>query len=560
MNNITKSLLLFIGLGLSLTSCFKDESIYEYRDIRPPKWKITLDRELVYAKGRSKGDVVFDGRGYFAWEGMDSLQRSKDVRYEWVLNDKVVAEGIYTKVPTDLVMKRAGIEDFVEGKYGLFKIIEKDTGITFMARLRINLLPPIVENDFIIYATDGKNESRGVLSSLILDYNVSADGKITEDFKITNTTQPFSGTPQELCIAQAWNVSPSGSVTAITKEGEAQVFSAGDLSKVWDIREQFLDDIIPDDFKVNARRDQETSGWYPAFTWIATKDGRVFTRQTSKNYLGGKFISDPYFIDEKGYKITTFGHTLWGITNIPCYDEKNRRIVLATSLPHHEKATFRSFINVLEKDPSIEGIPLSNMPESTKVYYLSSVASGIGRNYDEPKTSWYECFYTEEGKAKMGAFAIDIYERKFKSGSPANKRMLDLSDYTFDDETVFLVSSQVRNEESKVAQYDLFSQGNKIIAIIKAKWFANADKNEVKELEIEGITSKITCMTYDRADNRMPKYFSYKHFLVGCENGDILIYDCEKFPELKLLKRFNIGSRVVSIKQIGSNRANLDMF
>ncbi len=82
----------------------------------------------------------------------------------------------------------------------------------------------------------------------------------------------------------------------------------------------------------------------------------------------------------------------------------------------------------------------------------------------------------------------------------------------------------------------------------------------MKEFPIEGITSNITCMTYDRADNPMPKYFSYKHFIVGCENGDVLIYDCEQFPELKLIKKFNIGAKVVSIKQLGCNRGNLDMF
>ena len=40
------------------------------------------------------------------------------------------------------------------------------------------------------------------------------------------------------------------------------------------------------------------------------------------------FINTPYELDEKGYKITEFGTRLYGFTSIPCWDEKNNRVIM----------------------------------------------------------------------------------------------------------------------------------------------------------------------------------------------------------------------------------------
>ena len=79
----------------------------------------------------------------------------------------------------------------------------------------------------------------------------------------------------------------------IIEEGDAMVYNAGNLKKEWDLSSQFADG-TPDNFKVSGRKDQEDGGMNtPALTWVATKDGRLFSRQFGKNYLGGKFITEP---------------------------------------------------------------------------------------------------------------------------------------------------------------------------------------------------------------------------------------------------------------------------
>ena len=47
----------------------------------------------------------------------------------------------------------------------------------------------------------------------------------------------------------------------------------------------------------------------------------------SMNNLGGNFVSTPLVADEKGYKVTSFGQPQIGFSCIPCYDEKNNRML-----------------------------------------------------------------------------------------------------------------------------------------------------------------------------------------------------------------------------------------
>lgn len=539
--------------SILLVGCFSDEGNYDYEEVKAPTWSINLETQLQYVHARGGSDVTFDGSKYFRWVGFDSLQRAQEVRYEWRMNGKVICNELKETFSTEELMKRAGFTEYpTKEQLGHFVIIEKNSGVEYMCRFMLFLSPPVAPGDFIIYSEKGTTTNVGTLSVLMLDYLKDGTTEV-EKFKLSQSvSEDIPGTPKSMSYALANNVSYAGSITTITKEGEATVFNAGELTKAWGLGEQFSEG-TPTDFLVSDRRDQETGTSEPAFTWVATQDGRVFTRQTGKYYLGGKFLTEPYYLDKKGYKITKFGHTLWGITNIPCYDEKNRRILLATCLPYSATNNYRSFIGVLENSTRWRGVKVSEMPVGTKVYHMSSCVSGL-HGTTEKNTSWYEVFYTFRGMSLMGTFSVDVHNRKLLDNYYADSRSIILNGLSFNDETVFLTTAVERYRTSYKPLYSLFTQGNEIYAIKKAPNYTDTTVEQLK-LNFTGIDSKITCMIYDRGND-----VDYKHLVVGCENGDIVIFNVSELREPKFLKKFNVGGRVASIKQVGIMRTSLDMY
>ncbi len=542
--------LILLGILVLLnTSCFKDDGNYDYEELNPPTWLINVNEQLIYVTGRGGSDVTLDASKQFTWGERPADARKDEVSYKWTLNGRVISNQLTETLPTDELLKRAGLKDYpIKSMIGNFIVVENKTGIEFKARTMVTFKPPITSGDFVVYS-EKKGGGAGTLSTLFLKYD-RGEGVTAENVILNTNISEVSGTPKELVIAEAKNVSPTGSVTAITKEGDAVVFSASTLKRVWDIRDQFLDG-APADLKVSAMRYQEVSSSQPSFTWLASQDGKIYTRQKGKNYLGGQFINEPYFLDKKGYKITKFGHTLWGITNIPCYDEKNRRVLIATCLPHNATNTYRAFISVL-KNPGYQGVPVQEMPEGTKVLHLSNVISGQGWFVDR-NSSWYAVFYTANGKSYMGKFAVSNRSRQLMTAGFGN-HWYRIKQSSFTDETVFLTSACVRYSRQLPPRYDLFTEGTKIFAIIKSSNYTD-HKIEVKELPFKGIESKITCMTYDRDHD-----IDYRHLLVGCENGDLLVYDIKALPEPKLVKKLKMDGRVAAIKQLGLNRTTMDLY
>lgn len=546
-------------IPLLLGGCFSDDGNYDYENIEPPTWLIDVNSTFIRVSGIGGRQITLDASRYFTW-GEDSLKRSEEVRYEWIYNGHIICEQLRETVLAEDLMERMGLTDYtdVQPINGEFHIIDKRTGITFMARVGFNIYAPISDGDFIIYSARRGQPAIGTLSHLALFYTTEADGSMKKNFLFEEAlSEDIPGTPKEIDIALAKNISSTGSVTAITQEGDATVFNAATLKKEWDLSSQFADG-TPADFLVSARTDQETSGTYPAFTWVATKDGRVFTRQTGKNWIGGKFLSEPYYLDEKGYKITKFGHALWGITNIPCYDELNRRVVIATALPYNENNTYRSYMKVLTSSYwSPDYTPLMNMPEDAKVYHMTGMNSSPFWDFNN---SWYQMFYTTGGKSMVGTFTVDVRQRNLGNPATAYSRPYEIKGHLFNDETVFLTAATTRFRSNLAYnQYDLFSEGSKVFAAIKQmSWGASGESVRVVEMPLDGITSKVTCMTYDRSDSYWGS--GYMHLIVGCENGDVLVYNTQTLQQPRLLEKYNVGGRVASVKQLGMMRNTLDMY
>ena len=546
-------------MPLMLASCFSDDGNYEYESLKPPTWLDNFMDSPIQVLVYGGRPVRLDGSRYFNWGKLDSLQRSREVRYEWRMNGKVYSTELKEEMTTDEFLKRMGLEEMpVKEQSGDFSIIEKSSGVTFKVKCTLFFKPAIGGGDFVVYSAMGPNMPNvGKLTVFRLNY-LKEQGKLKENFEFGKyVVDNVPGTPRSLDVAVAKNVGAAGSLTLITEEGDAMVYNAGNLKKEWDLSSQFADG-TPDNFKVSGRKDQEDGGMNtPALTWVATKDGRLFSRQFGKNYLGGKFISDPYYIDSLGYKITKFGHTNWGVTNVPCYDEKNRRVVLATTTNSSDFYKYRSFVVTLHSDQFYS--PAEKMPEDANVYYLTTMN---GDEYRDNRNSWFQAYYTTGGKSMVACFAVDNYARRL-TYTMNYMSPYEIPGHLFTNETVFLTASgeQLSGNSSK-AYTDLFSEGMDIYAIQRDGNRTTFGANEItiKKIPLKGITSKITYMVYDVTGYWVGLDHEYPHLVVGCENGDVLIYYAVPVAHPRLMKKYNVGGRVCAIKQVAMPSSYLDLY
>lgn len=551
----------FVGMlmPLMLASCFSDEGNYEYESLKPPTWLDNFMNRPIQVLVYGGRNVKLDGSRYFNWGKLDSLQRSQEVRYEWRMNGKVFSDQLKEEMTTDEFLKRMGLEEMpVKEQSGDFSIIEKSSGITFKVKCTLFFRPSIGGGDFVVYSAKSPTETNvGKLTVFRLVY-INEKGRLKQNYDFGRyVLNDIPGTPKTLDVAVAKNVGAAGSLTVITEEGDATVYNAGNLKKEWELSSQFADG-IPDNFKVSGRKDQEDGGLNtPASTWVVTKDGRLFSRQFGKNYLGGKFLSEPYYIDSLGYKITKFGHTNWGVTNIPCYDEKNRRVVLATSVNSSDFYKYRSFVATLHSNQFYS--PAEKMPADAKVYYLTTMN---GAEYRDNRNSWFQAYYTTQGKSMVACFAVDNYGRRL-TYTMNYMSPYEVPGHLFTDETVFLTASgEHLTGSSSKAYTDLFSEGKDLYAIERDgnRTYFGASEVTIRQIPLEGITSKITCMVYDVMDYWMGLDGEYPHLVVGCENGDVLVYYAVPVTHPRLMKKYNVGGRVSTIKQVAMPSGYLDLY
>ena len=551
----------FVGMlmPLMLASCFSDEGNYEYESLKPPTWLDNFMNRPIQVLVYGGRNVKLDCSRYFNWGKLDSLQRSQEVRYEWRMNGKVFSDQLKEEMTTDEFLKRMGLEEMpVKEQSGDFSIIEKSSGVTFKVKCTLFFKPAIGGGDFVVYSAKSPTETNvGKLTVFRLVY-INEKGRLKQNYDFGRyVLNDIPGTPKTLDVAVAKNVGAAGSLTVITEEGDATVYNAGNLKKEWELSSQFADG-IPDNFKVSGRKDQEDGGLNtPASTWVVTKDGRLFSRQFGKNYLGGKFLSEPYYIDSLGYKITKFGHTNWGVTNIPCYDEKNRRVVLATSVNSSDFYKYRSFVATLHSNQFYS--PAEKMPADAKVYYLTTMN---GAEYRDNRNSWFQAYYTTQGKSMVACFAVDNYGRRL-TYTMNYMSPYEVPGHLFTDETVFLTASgEHLTGSSSKAYTDLFSEGKDLYAIERDgnRTYFGASEVTIRQIPLEGITSKITCMVYDVMDYWMGLDGEYPHLVVGCENGDVLVYYAVPVTHPRLMKKYNVGGRVSTIKQVAMPSGYLDLY
>ena len=557
MKSIRLYIILFL-FGL-LTGCFEDEGNYSYEEINPPLWSDNFNtsspkRILAYA---GDGEVMeFRGSKMFTWE-TDSAMRADEVRYEWKIKGVVISEELDFDMPTDEVVKKIGLTRYSNdmGEWGTFSVIEKKTGITFPARLFVYFYPPFAPDDWFILSENGDKSKVSVISPR----TVSENGKNTVNYKLkddvyaTINGHDIPGKPKDLVMETSRDVSAGGACVILTDQVAYEV-NVQNMMKVDEVKDQFLDG-APADFKIAAMREKAPSS--PSFgegsaSFIVTEDGRLFTRMRSANYLVGKYLTEPYYIDAKGYEITMLGHSTYG-QNIPCYDAKNRRVVMATTWRedvgedmYNKTSVYKTRVIPLK---SHVNVPVSGFAEGTEMLYLSQ------KNH----ISWgftgtsllFTAYYNEPGAdgTIIGDFGFDNRSAAFKYAGLERKLTLPVK---LDASSVFLVSSNYRSSEyAEDAKYrDFYSVGNELYFVQRPDFYFDFSMRVVKFNAT--IPSKITSLAY--------AFFDLDQLWIGCEDGTIQAYDIRNINSPVLLFEKNVGGKVASIKQIGWHTTSHDWY
>lgn len=287
-------------------------------------------------------------------------------------------------------------------------------------------------------------------------------------------------------------------------------------------------------------------------SFIVTEDGRLFTRMRSANYLVGKYLTEPYYIDAKGYEITMLGHSTYG-QNIPCYDAKNRRIVMATTWRedvgedmYNKTSVYKTRVIPLK---SHVNVPVSGFAEGTEMLYLSQ-KNHISWGYSGT-TLLFSAYYNAPGAdgTIIGDFGFDNRSAAFQYNGLERKLTLPVK---LDASSVFLVSSNYRSSTyAEDAKYrDFYSVGNELYFVQRPDFYFDFSMRVIKFNAT--IPSKITSLAY--------AFFDLDQLWIGCEDGTIQAYDIRNINSPVLLFEKNVGGKGASIKQIGWHTTSHDWY
>lgn len=556
MKSIRLYIILFL-FGL-LTGCFEDEGNYSYEEINPPLWSDNFNTSSPKRMSGYAGDgevMKFRGSKMFTWE-TDSAMRAEEVRYEWKIKGVVISEELDFDMPTDEVVKKIGLTRYSNdvGEWGTFSVIEKKTGITFPARLFVYFYPPFAPDDWFILSENGDKSKVSVISPRTVSENgKNTVYKLKDDIYATINGHDIPGKPKDLVMETSRDVSAGGACVILTDQVAYEV-NVQNMMKVDEVKDQFLDG-APADFKIAAMREKAPSS--PSFgegsaSFIVTEDGRLFTRMRSANYLVGKYLTEPYYIDAKGYEITMLGHSTYG-QNIPCYDAKNRRIVMATTWRedvgedmYNKTSVYKTRVIPLK---SHVNVPVSGFAEGTEMLYLSQ-KNHISWGYSGT-TLLFSAYYNAPGAdgTIIGDFGFDNRSAAFQYNGLERKLTLPVK---LDASSVFLVSSNYRSSTyAEDAKYrDFYSVGNELYFVQRPDFYFDFSMRVIKFNAT--IPSKITSLAY--------AFFDLDQLWIGCEDGTIQAYDIRNINSPVLLFEKNVGGKVASIKQIGWHTTSHDWY
>lgn len=505
-------------------SCLKDEGNYDYAPVSGPTFYFKTPAHLYCYEG----DTTYM-TGKFRYETPDSLERMADVRCEWEVNGVVLSDEKDFNVPTSVIIEKLGLKEFPSGFLaGTFAVIQKSTGMRYLHRIFYNVLPKFSRGQWLILSEDGGG-SKLSYQRFFLKNNGNKTDSIFENYpgiyRQNNNGETLPGRPVKLVDHGAPYISASAAATLVVTDQVAFELNNERFTKAKDLKDEFADG-TPGNFKV---KDAFYEG---TVTFLATQDGRLFRRLFSENYLGGKFMTEPYVVDARGYKADFFGYGQKSnfISMRVLYDRENHR-VLGINLHQTPKGAVYPLTPVEGNYP----VNVWDMGEDTEVLALGEMNAQLA-TYDQ---ILYCMIYNEAGKTYMADFVVDnkppFYYANVVNTSNNNKK--EFPGGTLDKESLFWIPAAYGSGQYISCVF--YTKGNELRYIDRAKG--------TDHLFMPAFADKITAIHVDL-------YNSYKEIAVGLANGDFMRVNMRDKTNPRIIEKskFNVGGKIVSLSNTGA--------
>lgn len=513
-----KILILGCIVSFIFASCFKDTGNYEYKEQNTPIWLYNYTSTPIYVTTYA-GDTA-KGVVPFKFDSPDSMAIYNNLRYEWRVKGVLISEQKDLFVKTDSIIQLLNLPySEISSNEGTFSVIDKTTGVKHMIRTFVSIRPRFFQGDWIILSENGGNSK---LSFYKKKVRTGVDGKqfttytLMDNLYETVNGTVLPGSPLKLRYSQAMDVSvPVGATSVITDQG-AYLINNENFELVSEYKNEFFEG-TPPNFNVSNIFHSRL------LAYIATTDGRLFRRVLTSNWLGGKFLTDPYVIDDLGYKVTDFGFGKTAQTSqiSPVYDELNRRVMLI-------KMTSPYRIIPVTPQAAVEHpTPAGGMPEGTKLLYL-----GATSHKDAP-------------------YGIDIMFMVYNDA--AGKTFMS---------TIQVNPSDGRMVESQYAEKLAFPGGNLPVGTkflgtadsYKKNFFFYTKGKELRYINMINNEDRIY-FTFDHniTDIKYAAYnVNYRQLSVAFDNGDFLMLDIsvETDPKIIPATKVNVGGKIKDIMEL----------
>lgn len=546
--------------------CLEDEGNYDYDDLKEPNWYTDAISNPINLYATEHDTLKLRGHDAFKWD-TDSAQREQEVRYEWRLNDVVIATEADIDVPTDSVIKWANVEKLCSANdyiLGSFTIIDETLGTHFMKLATFCIMPFRGDGDWYVLVEENDGAQCYFINRELNREEYKDEFSQNDSFeKINGTSIP--GRPLALSYAKtATNVGPLGALTIMTDQAAYEVDAS--TFKLHAEMQDLFEGGAPANFQPVARVDAwESYKNIGLNTFVADANGLIYWRQMSRNNLGGSFINTPYELDDKGYKITRFGSKAYGITGggagIPCWDEKNNRIVMILfnyqssgggyDSPYYTAVTFKAF----ESNASLTDYPpIWGFEQGTKVLNVGYIASAMFSFSSNGNV--YSVVYNYNGKTYCGEFIVNPVTGTLHQSAPGfgpfggawTSKVVEAPVYIPDDAQV-LVSSTAYN--TKANKSVLYTNGSKVSYLNISSNYENRDL-------ITDFPEKITYIGY--AASKSGYVSTYNVLVVGGENGTLKYYDITDPNQVKSLATLKFNGKIVMAKEISTDVVGVDEY
>lgn len=541
--------------------CLEDEGNYDYDDIKEPKWH--TDQPIsVYATEHNV--MKLRGHDAFRWD-TDSVSREREVRYEWKLNDVVIATEADIDIPVDSVIKWTKMEELcATDKWvrGSFTVIDKEFETHFMKVVSFFITPYRSNGDwFVLTEKEGEGECYFVKRTYNREESKD-EFELQDSFSEINALS-ISGKPVFLGYTRtAKNVGPMGSITIMTDEVAYEVDAA-----TFELHSELKDLFgggVPSGFSPVARVDAwEADRGTGLCTFLANKDGKLYRRQLSKNNLGGMFINTPYELDEKGYKITEFGTRLYGFTSIPCWDEKNNRVIMIAFASKQagsgwgDPSYLATSLIPLKNDGSLTNCPpVWGFESGTKVLNMGYMKSAM-LNFTTSLNVYSVIYNDASGKTWCGEFIMNPSDGSIKqSVAPmppfypegADSRVIECPARISDDALILVTCS---SSNAKAKNQVVYTDGNHVNYLLVASKYASKPM-------ITDFPEKVTYIGYGTSD--VGAIGKYDLLVVGGENGTLKFYDISDRDRPKCVETMTFDGKITMAKEMATGVTGVDEY